>query len=470
LLKFSLPKSNALRFYANHFPALLLIAIAAWFSSLAMAELDDDTLAQAPDAITWPMLPGESLNQLAALFYPGNKLMQRRFIAKTRELSRELNPALEASTVFSQPGMLIIPELKVLSHHASPFKSHRSKPSLRMSYQIESIVTPEMNAQYEDLNQRNEFLKQQLQHLQERLTEMQNSLVQLKTAVLAFIHTDQPVIRASQPAAVKASPVQKPAQPEPAQQPAKAKPDQGSIQKPTQKPAKIRKMSPESAWMEVLIQFSLIVITLIGAILIWYGIRRRLFRQVEAATNKQIDAMAHNSFHITESSFDLVGSDAAEKIKNSTLFIEEIDSVTEEARILVSMDRPAQAALLLLNHVTAEPKASLYPWLYLLDIYRGQDQEEEFVALAKRLHTTFNVMTPQWEETKVAMVVASTLEEFPHIIPQLQEAWAASQAGQYLAALLDDNREGERAGFSLDVLQEIMLLQGVWEIRESIAD
>ncbi len=134
------------------------------------------------------------------------------------------------------------------------------------------------------------------------------------------------------------------------------------------------------------------------------------------------------------------------------------------------MDRPAQAALLLLNHIEAKPKASLHPWLYLLDIYRSQDEKDEFVALAKRLHTAFNVMTPQWEETKVAMVVASTLEEFPHIISQLQEAWVAGQAEQHLIGLLEDNREGERAGFSPDVLQEIMLLQGVWEIRESIAD
>ncbi len=203
MLKSSSLKSNVLRLRAGHFPALLFIAIvatAAWFSSLVMAELDsDDMLSQTPGAITWPMLPGESLNQLATLFYPGNKPMQRRFVAKTQELSRELNPALDANAIFNQPGMLIIPELKVLSHRASPFKSHRSKPSLRMSYQIESIVTPEMHAQYEDLIQRNEFLKLQLQRLEQRLSEMQDSLVQLKTAVLAFIHTDQPVIRASQP-------------------------------------------------------------------------------------------------------------------------------------------------------------------------------------------------------------------------------------------------------------------------------
>ncbi len=175
--------------------ALLFIAIVAWFSSLAMAELaSDDVLVQASDAITWPMLPGESLNQFAALFYPGNKPIQRRFVAKTQELSRELNPMLDANTVFNQPGTLIIPELKVLSRQAASFKLHRSKSNLRMSYQIDdvskAIVTPEMHAQYEDLGRRNEFLKQELQHLHQRLASMQDNLMQLKTAVLAFIRSD----------------------------------------------------------------------------------------------------------------------------------------------------------------------------------------------------------------------------------------------------------------------------------------
>lgn len=464
-----LSKFKVLRFRASHLPALLLFALATWFSGLVMAEfIGDDMFESSPDAITWPMLPGESLAQLATLFYPGNKPMQRRFVAKTQELSHELNPTLDANTVFSQPGMLVIPELKTLSRHASPFNSHRSKTAstnLRMSYQIKSIVTPEMDAQYEELSQRNEFLKQELQHLQQRLTSMQDSLIQLKTAVLAFINTE-PEAKAKL-AMVKATPNQKPT-PKAVQKPNKAEPAQKSVQKPV----KVRKISVESTWTQSIVEFLIIIIALILAIATWIWIRKRLFKRVEAATNEQIDAIRQNELHdITSPSFDdLTKAVILEKAQDSSLYIEEIDSVTEEAKILVSMDRPAQATLLLLNHISDQPKASLPPWLYLLDIYRSQGQKDEFLDLAKRLHTTFNVMTPQWEETKVAMVVATSLEEFPHIISQLTEAWVAGEAQQYLAGLLEDNREGERVGFSLDVLQEIMLLQGVLEIRESIAD
>jgi len=188
LQKFNLLKTNVWRFRADHFVALLCIAVAAWFSGLVMAEFDgDDILAQTPDTITWPMLPGESLNQLAALFYPGNKSMQRRFVAKTQELSRTLNPALNANTVFSQPGMLIIPELKAFSRHAPPFNARRSKSAakdMRMSYQIadvsKAIVTPEIHAQYEELSQHNFTLKQELESLNLRLSSLQSTLDRLQ--------------------------------------------------------------------------------------------------------------------------------------------------------------------------------------------------------------------------------------------------------------------------------------------------
>lgn len=479
------------RFSSRRWP--LLLAVAACFSGLVMAELSGDEASPAPDAIVWPMLPGESLNQLAALFYPGNKAMQRRFVAKTIELSHDLDPAIQPNTLFSQPGTLLIPELKSLSSHAAPFKARNSTQHLRMSYHIadmaKALVTPEMQAEYEALQQRNEFLKLELEKLQQRLARMQENLAGLKTAVLAFIEA-KPVapMQARSPAPTVAKPtVAKPivvppiaAQPvkaEPVAKPVHASPAQTSqkpiqvSQKPAQKRALVEQESIESVWIRTLIQFVMIVIGLILAVAAWFWVRKRLFTQIKDVTNDQINAIGRNSsFSDISNSFDLTKSGIFEKEQDSALLIEEFDSVVEEAKILISMDRPAQAISVLLNHIGAEPKTSLHAWLYLLDVYRSQDQKEEFIALAKRLHTAFNVMTPQWEETRAAMVVATSIEEFPHIVSQLTEAWTSGNAGEYLASLLEDNREGERAGFSLEVLQEIMLLQSVWELRQSIAD
>lgn len=480
----------------------MLLILAACFSGLVMAGLsygealpDDEALSSTSGAIVWPMLPGESLNRLANLFYPKDKAMQRRFVAKTLELNRDHTPHIEPSTVFTQADTLVIPELKALSKQAAPFKAHASAHRLRMSFQIEDVVkaliTPDMLANYEALKQQNELLKRELQKLDERLTGIQTSLVQLKTTVLDFIHNDQVAPRLALSTTIKAAPIVEPqlkthiepkvkpetkplpptAKVEPVAKAVKTTPIQAPIAKSPQQHTIAARDSADKIWIQVLTQFLMIVVALIVAIAAWFWIRKRLFRQIEDATNDQINAIAKNSsFSDISNSFDLTKSGMFEKEQNSTLLIEEFDSVVEEAKILVSMDRSAQAVSVLLEHIGELPKTSLHAWLYLLDVYRGQGQKDEFSALAKRLHTTFNVMTPQWEETTAAIVVANSIEEFPHIVLQLTEAWASGKAAEYLASLLEDNREGERAGFSLEVLQEIMLLQGVWEMRELVAN
>lgn len=439
-----------------------------------MAELaSDGAISSPPEAVTWPMLPGESLNQLAALFYPGNKSMQRRFVAKTLELNHEINPALDPASIFGQPDTLIIPELKTLSRQATPLKSHRRKsgnlaPDLHMSDQLKDAakfaVTPEMQAAYEDLSKRNVTLKEELQRLNQRYASLQANLQQIQ-ASSAEMHMDQavPIAPSSAPASV-ASPVASsvviPEVKAPTVTPA-----------PIRQPAKIEQAGDLPIGNNIVVQFLILVGALILALGAWVWVRRRMARKLEDATNEQMDAMRKNALiHMNNPLFVITDSGARNNADLGMLSVEEIESVVEEARIFVSMDRTNEAITLLLSHIETQPKGSVQPWVYLLDIYRSQNKKDEYIELAKRFHHTFNVMRPQWEEAKVAMVMATSLEEFPHIIPHLVAAWTAGEAMQYLEDLLEDNRDGERAGFPLEVLQEIMLLQGILEIRDEMPD
>ncbi len=445
LQKLNLLKTNVLRSNAGHFVALLFIAIITWFSSLVMAEFDgDDILEQTPDAITWPMLPGESLNQLAALFYPGNKPMQRRFVAKTQELSRELNPTLDANMVFSQPGMLVIPELKALSRHAPAFNAHRSKTtatSLHMSYRIEAIVTPEMHAQYEELSQRNLTLKQELERLNLRLSDLQSTLDRLKVMAQTWL-----------------AQVSKP-QPKPAFGPTEAKASTSQQELTENLP---------NLYIPLAVFAGLVLLTLT----IWS--RRKIFKGTayEEPSHEEsgfiIRSAVSNDDKEQATPTPVTEADALKASDFAGQAAEEAGSVVEEAKVFVGTERSKEAIALLLSVINEEPEAAVEPWLYLLDIYRDLDWKEEFADLAQRFHKTFNVMTPLWEEVKAAMTAAVSLEELPHIISQLTDAWASGKAKQYLEDLLMDNRDGERTGFSLEILQEILLLLNVLEARESI--
>ena len=476
---------------------LLLLAVTAWCSGLVQADFGGHEV-ETPDAITWPMLPGDSLNRLAALFYPANKHMQRRFVARTLELSHEFNPDLNPAQIFTQPGTLIIPELKALSLQAKPYKAHKRHYAkalkLRLSYKIGEEVTPEMHAQYENLRKRDQVLKQDLERLNLRLSELQLHLDQLKlaaesqpvqkeTAVSTPVRAPAPQVPPTSPTPAK-MPVlaaenqvaqKQLAAPTPVSAPAPEVPPVSPLPAkmpvlPTHKPVESKEALLDSAWALLLAEFLLLVIGLILAIAAWHWVRKRLAKNLEETTNKQMDAMHKNALDkINAPVFDLSKTDMDDYVDPGILSVEEIESVVEEARIFISMGRVNEAKSLLVSYIEELPKAALPPWLYLMDIYRSEKQKDEFMALAKRFHLTFNVMAPLWEEVKVAMVVANSLEEFPHIVSQLVSKWAAGEAKPYLDELLSDNRDGERAGFSLEVLEEIMMLQGLLEIRDEIS-
>src|SRR5450830_612277 len=72
---------------------------------------------QVDDAnITWPLLPDESVQNLAILFYPKNQKMQRLFISKTLQLNHVVYPELEASSKSNQASLIVIPNIKSLSN------------------------------------------------------------------------------------------------------------------------------------------------------------------------------------------------------------------------------------------------------------------------------------------------------------------------------------------------------------------
>jgi hypothetical protein len=154
------------------------------------------------------------------------------------------------------------------------------------------------------------------------------------------------------------------------------------------------------------------------------------------------------------------------------------DMVLEQARIYVNINREREAIMLLKSQIQAAPKASLRHWIELLDIYRKTNQKEEFLESARQLHHGFNVMLPTWDKAALPIVVATSLVEFPHIAEHLIKLWANSsrtpealeEAKIYLDKLLTDNRDSERGGFGLEVVQEILLLRDILEIREKLTN
>lgn len=144
----------------------------------------------------------------------------------------------------------------------------------------------------------------------------------------------------------------------------------------------------------------------------------------------------------------------------------EQDSVVELADIMLSFGRSLGAAQALSDFIAAHPKQGVKPWIKLLEVYRHAGMRAEFEELAPRLNRTFNVRVPAWDAFDAAHGT-DTLENYPHIMTRLNVGWDDPDALDYLQSLLRDNRDGQRLGFPLPVIGEILLLIAIQRERQS---
>lgn len=95
---------------------LALSLVALLHSTLLRAEAGAEPAnADVQYTVNWPLPAGETVRDLAGLFYPKNPRMQQYFIAETIKLNMEAQPELHPSTTFSQDNVIVIPNIKELS-------------------------------------------------------------------------------------------------------------------------------------------------------------------------------------------------------------------------------------------------------------------------------------------------------------------------------------------------------------------
>lgn len=166
--------------------------------------------------------------------------------------------------------------------------------------------------------------------------------------------------------------------------------------------------------------------------------------------------------------------------------VEEADdssTVLELAEIMVSFGRIKGAAQALAEYLENNPETSLFPWLKLLEIYRSNDMQDEFVACSARLKSHFNVAPATWEEAGACLgeridplnendlsiedmlCRLPTVGSFPHISAGIMKTWDTGEGVAYLKHLLRDTRNGQRTGFPLSIARELLFLLDLQETR-----
>jgi len=512
----------------------LLMMHVSLHSGFAIAEADDGLAPVATHTISWQMLPGDSINRLAVLFYPRNTNMQQRFVAKTLALNRKRLGVLNPAMVYDEASAIVIPDLKYLSMQANPPKAKpvaAETPGMMLKVGNLPVANSDngflakIQAEYDYLVKQNLQLKEELVRLNQHLAGLQKTLGelfvlarkilaqqsaaetspssvstnmasqhsgtedqakqdqakndqtkndQLKSEAPATDVADQSSSAQNQavatvdappaPTQVATAPVESAAPVKPASQPSAAKTTQAAVKKIVNMATKPAPAAGKEGWSlqdalsfkknDALFPLILTVVALLTVILLigswfmsWYQNNKN--RQQEIADEPHSVPPAQVAgFVLTENGIN-----------------ETPESVIARAGDMMANDQSAEAIALLEMYIRELPTHSVYPWLYLLELRHKLAQKAEFDELVERLHNTFNVQPPAWEDRQSGIVVDSSLEDFPHIVTELERLWASDDAVHYLTELQLDNRRGERTGFSIEVLKEITVLQKILETR-----
>lgn len=135
----------------------------------------------------------------------------------------------------------------------------------------------------------------------------------------------------------------------------------------------------------------------------------------------------------------------------------DVEPTLQLAEIMLSMGLEQGAAQALVEYTEANPRHALHHWLKLLGIYRKRGLHKEFTEAAERLRQNFNIQAEDW--AKQGSGEAPSLEKFSRVAEHIQKIWGQpAECIGYLQRLLEDNRDGERAGFPQSVAEEMLLL------------
>ncbi len=141
------------------------------------------------------------------------------------------------------------------------------------------------------------------------------------------------------------------------------------------------------------------------------------------------------------------------------------EDILEQAEVFVAHGRANLAIVLLQDHLADFPELSPEPWLMLLDLLKRDGERVAYEAAGTECRRHFNVAIANFDAPLQDDL--SSIEDFPHIVRQLQQVWGRPEAIPYLDDLIYNRRLEARQGFGRNAYLEILLLRSIAGASES---
>lgn len=194
----------------NQGKQLVILSLALWFSTATVTAFSQNTSSSAEyhdtqlvDSVTtvdqlqeggqlfWPMLPGDTIEQLATKFYPNSPILKQRFILKTLSLSRTLNLNVRINEPFKSPHFVIVPNDKAvreLTHRIKKAEEIKQKQdALKLSYVL--IHTPSGVTDITSVSKQNQIALPEVTLSKVQIPDVELPKIQSTTVDLSRVKT-----------------------------------------------------------------------------------------------------------------------------------------------------------------------------------------------------------------------------------------------------------------------------------------
>lgn len=434
----------------------------------------------------WRASEGDTLEGIAEALVPDNLVQQRRMLAALKRANPQLSgrPGLAEGTPVAIPDVKQrvaaerdnLPEQRTKSRSEEPPPPPPPPPKV-----AKPVATPKaggvdrvlLGAPPAELKAGEKVVpaKGSREEMDERLLKLDTTIQSLNAQIEAL---DKALALTTEALALR-------------QKLKAAQGADGGLQSPLAKPAE-PPPSASSNWLEILV--SALVGGIVAAALANYLGRRRERRaedEVPLAIAGHARPGVPGSVRSNPALVARVRTSAAEPGAKATAASAEVDvrvdgalqqpgeikvvdvygsqdeSAIALAEIMLSFGRLQGAAETLAHHIEESASDNPRPWLMLLDLYRRGGLRGDYTKLLPPLRQRFNLQVPAWKDLETSNAGLRSLEDYPHVIGRLTAAWGTQDCLSYLYRLIHDNREGQRDGFPLEVIEEMVLLMLVLE-------
>jgi len=137
---------------------------------------------------------------------------------------------------------------------------------------------------------------------------------------------------------------------------------------------------------------------------------------------------------------------------------EELIDLEQQAEFFITLGQDDSAIDLLVGHLNSSGGASPLPYLKLLEIHRRRGDLGAYERIREHFNHRFNAYAPAGDATTMQ---ARSLDDYPDVMAQLQEAWPSRARAMGLLESLLFKSGGRDAAFDLAAYREVLFLHEV---------